>query len=76
LGSSFGRVSKGSGGKRFKGEKEERAGVKGEKERKNIIKDKRTKESDLIVTPHKPTLVGGWLLGFRRSGLGQVSHKP
>jgi hypothetical protein len=30
----------------------------------------------LIVTPHKPTLVGGWLLGFRRSGLGQVSHKP
>src|SRR5258708_35278095 len=68
----------GKGGGEGKKRKKERAKIQksGEKERKNIIKDKRTKKSDLIVTPHKPTLVGGWLLGFRRSGLGQGSHKP
>ncbi|KAG1790995.1 uncharacterized protein BJ212DRAFT_1583450 [Suillus subaureus] len=76
LGSSFGRVSKGSEGKRFDGEKREGGGEgrkKNEKDEKKKGAKKRRKKSN---QSEPPTLVGGWSVDFGRGGLGQVSRNP
>jgi hypothetical protein len=46
--------------------------------KKKKKKNNEIEASDSIAMQHKrtPTLVGGWLLDFRRSGLGQVRRNP